>query len=85
MSRSAFHIFTLLPPKHPTQAINCSTEEWIASIEEGNDANVQGKECEWDDNSGEEDTTEIKFFYDEAMDKDSNKLGLGGVALKSDG
>lgn len=85
VSRSAFHISTSLSPKHPIQVINCCTEERIASIEEGNDANVEGKECERDDNSGEEDTKEIGFFYDGAVDKDSNKLGLGGVALKRDG
>ena len=34
-----------------------------------------------DDNSYEEDTTEIEFFRDGTVGKDSNKLGLGGIAL----
>lgn len=72
-------------PKYPIQVINCCTEERIASIEEGNDAKVEGKECEWDDNSGKEDTKEIEFFHDGAVDKYSNKLGLCGIALKHDG
>ena len=45
----------------------------------------QGNECERDDNSSKKDTTEIEFFYDGVVDKDSNKLGLGGIALKRDG
>ena len=54
-------------------------------IEERNDATVQEKDCERDDNSSNEDITKFDFFYDGVVDKDSKKLGLGCIALKRDG